>query len=61
VTDAGRRSCRLSFGEEPTITGAHLLLGRLNPAGLLDVDGAAQLDRIREIFDRSARRLCLSR
>src|SRR5262245_1645344 len=39
-------------GEEPTITDANLLLGRLNPAGLLGVDGAAQLDRIREIFDR---------
>ncbi|HYB44645.1 MAG TPA: hydantoinase/oxoprolinase family protein [Candidatus Methylomirabilis sp.] len=39
-------------GEEPTITDANLLLGRLNPAGLLGVDGAARLDRIREIFDR---------
>ena len=39
-------------GEEPTITDANLLLGRLNPAGLLGVDGAAQLDRIREIFDK---------
>src|SRR5262245_47118986 len=39
-------------GEEPTITDANLLLGRLNPTGLLGVDGAAELDRIREIFDK---------
>ncbi len=39
-------------GEEPTITDANLLLGRLNPAGLLGVDGAARLDRICEIFDK---------
>jgi len=39
-------------GEEPTITDANLLLGRLNPAGLLGVQGAAGLDRIREIFDK---------
>jgi len=39
-------------GEEPTITDANLLLGRLNPAGLLGVDGAAPLDRIRGIFDK---------
>src|SRR6266849_5521239 len=39
-------------GEEPTITDADLLLGRLNPAGLLGVDGAVPLDRIREIFDK---------
>ncbi len=39
-------------GEEPTITDANLLLGRLNPAGLLGVDQTAQLDRIREIFDK---------
>jgi N-methylhydantoinase A len=39
-------------GEEPTITDANLLLGRLNPAGLLGVDGAAQLDRIRDVFDK---------
>ena len=39
-------------GEEPTITDANLLLGRLNPAGLLGVDRAARLDRIREIFDK---------
>src|SRR6185503_4542807 len=38
-------------GTEPTITDANLLLGRLNPAGLLGVGGAAPLDRIREIFD----------
>src|SRR5882672_10621875 len=39
-------------GEEPTITDANLLLGRLNPTGLLGVDRTAQLDRIREIFDK---------
>jgi N-methylhydantoinase A len=38
-------------GTEPTITDANLLLGRLNPAGLLGVGGTAPLDRIREIFD----------
>src|SRR6185503_7314741 len=38
-------------GMAPTITDANLLLGRLNPAGLLGVGGAAPLDRIREIFD----------
>ncbi len=38
-------------GEEPTITDANLLLGRLNPAGLLGVEGAVRLGRIREIFD----------
>jgi N-methylhydantoinase A len=39
-------------GEEPTITDANLLLGRLNPATLLGVAGAANLDRVRELFDR---------
>jgi N-methylhydantoinase A len=39
-------------GDEPTITDANLLLGRLNPSGLLGVDGSARLDRIREIFDK---------
>jgi N-methylhydantoinase A len=39
-------------GEEPTITDANLLLGRLNPAGLLGVEQATRLDRIREIFDK---------
>jgi N-methylhydantoinase A len=38
-------------GEEPTITDANLLLGRLNAAGLLGVDGPAHLDRIRQRFD----------
>src|SRR5437879_2637160 len=40
--------CYERGGEEPTITDANLLLGRLNPAGLLGVDRAARLDRIRE-------------
>ena len=39
-------------GDEPTITDANLLLGRLNPVGLLGVQRAAGLDRIREIFDK---------
>jgi N-methylhydantoinase A len=39
-------------GEEPTTTDANLLLGRLNPDGLLGVAGAAQLDRVRELFDK---------
>ncbi len=38
-------------GVEPTITDANLLLGRLNPAGLLGVGRPASLDRVREIFD----------
>jgi N-methylhydantoinase A len=40
-------------GEEPTITDANLLLGRLNPAGLLGVEGDARLDRVREVFDKT--------
>jgi len=40
-------------GEEPTITDANLLLGRLNPAGLLGVDQTARLDRVREVFERA--------
>jgi N-methylhydantoinase A len=39
-------------GEEPTITDANLVLGRLNPAGLLGVAGTAALDRVREVFDK---------
>src|SRR5712691_3630491 len=39
-------------GEEPTITDANLLLGRLNPGGLLGVAGAAELDRVRDVFDK---------
>src|SRR5262245_1548989 len=39
-------------GEEPTVTDANLLLGRLDPEGLLGVDRAAPLDPIREAFDR---------
>lgn len=38
-------------GREPTITDANLVLGRLNPVGLLGVDRAPVLDRIREAFD----------
>lgn len=44
--------CYARGGEEPTITDANLLLGRLNPTGLLGVAGEARLDRIREVFDK---------
>src|SRR6185369_3296844 len=39
-------------GEEPTTTDANLLLGRLNPDGLLGVSGAASLARVRESLDK---------
>jgi N-methylhydantoinase A len=39
-------------GEEPTTTDANLLLGRLNPGGLLGVAGAAELGRVRDIIDK---------
>ncbi|HVQ77785.1 MAG TPA: hydantoinase/oxoprolinase family protein [Candidatus Binatia bacterium] len=39
-------------GDEPTITDANLLLGRLNPQGLLGVNQAPVLERIRDIFDK---------
>jgi N-methylhydantoinase A len=39
-------------GDEPTITDANLLLGRLNPAGLLGLDGRARLEDIRDIVDK---------
>lgn len=39
-------------GEEPTITDANLLLGRLNPAGLLGVDGSVDVRRVSELFDK---------
>src|SRR5256885_1271668 len=39
-------------GEEPTITDANLVLGRLNPNALLGVAGGARLDLIREILDK---------
>ncbi|HMH48963.1 MAG TPA: hydantoinase/oxoprolinase family protein [Candidatus Acidoferrum sp.] len=39
-------------GEEPTITDANLLLGRLNPHALLGVPGGARLDHVREIVDK---------
>jgi N-methylhydantoinase A len=39
-------------GQEPTITDANLLLGRLNPEGLLGVAGGARLDRVGEIVDK---------
>jgi N-methylhydantoinase A len=39
-------------GEEPTITDANLLLGRLNPSALLGVAGGARLDQVREMVDK---------
>src|SRR2546426_6435385 len=39
-------------GQEPTITDANLLLGRLNPDALLGVKGRARLDEVREIVDK---------
>ncbi|MBI4635938.1 MAG: hydantoinase/oxoprolinase family protein [Candidatus Rokubacteria bacterium] len=39
-------------GEEPTVTDANLLLGRLNPAGLLGVRAGVDVERIRELFDK---------
>jgi N-methylhydantoinase A len=39
-------------GEEPTITDANLLLGRLNPDALLGVAGGARLDRVRDALDK---------
>ena len=39
-------------GDEPTTTDANLVLGRLNPKGLLGVAGAAELERVRNIFDK---------
>src|SRR5207253_1422935 len=44
--------CYRRGGDEPTTTDANLLLGRLNPDGLLGVAGAAELDRVRDIFDK---------
>jgi len=44
--------CYRRGGDEPTTTDANLLLGRLNPVGLLGVAGAAELDRVRDIFDK---------
>ena len=40
-------------GLEPTITDANLLLGRLNPEGLLATDGAAQVADIRNIMTQT--------
>jgi len=39
-------------GQDPTITDANLLLGRLNPLGLLGAREGARLDRVREIVDK---------
>jgi N-methylhydantoinase A len=39
-------------GQEPTITDANLVLGRLNPRALLGVTGAAPLEQMREVLDK---------
>src|SRR5204862_3231052 len=39
-------------GQEPTITDANLLLGRLNPDALLGVKGRARLDQVHDIVDK---------
>ena len=39
-------------GEEPTTTDANLVLGRLNPDGLLGVSRGASLERVRELLDK---------
>jgi N-methylhydantoinase A len=40
-------------GDRPTIADANLLLGRLNPEGLLGVEGPARLDLVRDAFTRT--------
>ena len=42
-------------GTRPTITDAHLLLGRLDPAGLTGTDGAAALEPVRAAIDERDR------
>ena len=37
-------------GTEPTISDANLLLGRLNPAGLLAVDRPVPMEQVRDVF-----------
>ncbi|PYN99413.1 MAG: hydantoinase, partial [Candidatus Rokuibacteriota bacterium] len=39
-------------GQEPTITDANLVLGRLNPDSLLGVTGRARLDEVRDVIDK---------
>ena len=39
-------------GQEPTITDANLVLGRLNPRGLLGLAGPAPLAYVRELLDK---------
>ena len=40
-------------GEQPTITDANLILGRLNPAALLGVEGPVAVERVRAVFARA--------
>ncbi len=48
-------------GAEPTISDANLLLGRLNPAGLLSVESPVPMERVRQVFaERLGRPLGLS-
>ena len=44
--------CYRRGGDEPTTTDANLVLGRLNPDGLLGVAGRAEVDRVRDVFDK---------
>lgn len=39
-------------GAEPTITDANLVLGRLDPKRLLSIDAPADVDHVRDIFER---------
>ncbi len=52
---AGAAPGPIAFGRgglQPTITDANLLLGRLNPGGLLGVAGGARLDLVAETVDK---------
>ncbi len=52
---AGAEPGPIAFGRgglQPTITDANLLLGRLNPGGLLGVAGGARLDLVAETVDK---------
>jgi N-methylhydantoinase A len=43
-------------GTRPTVTDAHLVLGRLDPTGLLAVTRPVSLDRVRALFDEHVAR-----
>jgi N-methylhydantoinase A len=53
--------CYRRGGTEPTVTDANLVLGRLDPAGLTAVEGAADVEAVRAVFaERLARPLGFS-